>query len=116
LFIVLGTGCLAIAIVGLVVPFLPTTPFLLAAAASYARASNRLHGWLLANRTFGPTIRDWQTSRRIPRRAKWTAIPVMALTIGTSALFFVEELVVRAAVLAVGLVLGLFLYRIPTSD
>jgi hypothetical protein len=43
-------------------------------------------------------------------------MPLMALTIGTSALFFVEELVVRAAVLALGLVLGVFLYRIPTSD
>jgi uncharacterized membrane protein YbaN (DUF454 family) len=114
--VVVGTVCLALAGVGLVLPILPTTPFLLVAAACYARASDRLHAWLLANRAFGPTIRDWQTSRSIPRRAKWTAIPVMALTIGTSALFFVEELVVRSAVLALGLVLGVFLYRIPTSD
>ena len=114
--IVVGTVSLAIGALGVVLPVLPTTPFLLLAAACYARASRRLHAWLLGPRTFGPIISDWQTSRSMPRRAKWTAIPLMALTLGASAAFFVEELVLRAGLVAVGATLGLFLYRIPTSD
>ena len=114
--IVVGSLSLAIGAIGLVVPVLPTTPFLLLAAACYVRASRRLHGWLLGNRTFGPIIRDWQSSRSLPRRAKWTAIPLMAVTVGASAAFFVEELLLRVGLVVLGAGLAVFLYRIPTSD
>ena len=114
--IAVGTISLGLAVLGLVLPILPTTPFLLLAAACYARASHRLHAALLANRVFGPPIRDWQATRSMSRRVKWTAIAVLALTITASAFLFVEDLVVRALLLAVGLVIAVFLFRIPTKD
>ncbi len=114
ILIAIGTASLGLGLVGLVLPILPTTPFLILAAACYARASTRLHAWLLGNRWFGPAIERWQTTRSLSPRAKWTAIPMVALTIGGSAVLIVEELFMRAVLLGVGLAVSLFLYRLPT--
>jgi uncharacterized protein len=113
ILIAVGTASLGLAALGVVLPVLPTTPFLLLAAACYARASTRLHLWLLRNRHFGPAIERWQTSRSLSPRAKWTAIPVLAISVTSSALL-VGELVAQAALLGTGLVVGLFLLRLPT--
>lgn len=64
---------LAIGLVGLFVPGLPTTVFVLIAAGCAARGSPRLHRWLLAHRLFGPVIRDWQQGGRVGRPAKRAA-------------------------------------------
>lgn len=113
ILISVGTVSLALAALGVVLPLLPTTPFLLLAAACYARASERLHGWLLRNRHFGPALERWEVSRSLSPRAKWTAIPVLAIGVAGSALL-VGELVVQAALLGTGLVVGMFLLRLPT--
>jgi uncharacterized protein len=115
-FLVLGTGSLGLGVVGVFLPVLPTTPFLLLAAACYARASDRLYGWLLGHRTLGPIIREWRTNRSIPRRAKWTAIPMMAVTLAVSIVFFIESIVVQGFLVLFGLGLAVFLYRIPSAD
>jgi uncharacterized protein len=59
-FAVLGTLCVALGMIGVVVPVLPTTPFMLLAAACYARASLRFYNWLLNTRAFGPLILEWR--------------------------------------------------------
>ena len=76
---------LGLGLVGVVVPGLPTVPFVLLSAYAAARGSERLHGWLLAHRRFGPMIRDWERDRAVSRRAKRFAIATMALA---SALMF----------------------------
>ena len=75
----LGAISLAIGIIGLFVPGLPTTVFVLFAAACAARGSPRFHGWLLAHRLFGPIIRDWQDGGRVSRPAKRAATVSMAV-------------------------------------
>lgn len=77
--IVLGALALAIGIIGLFVPGLPTTVFVLIAAACAARGSPRFHDWLLGHRVFGPIIRDWQEGGRVSRPAKRAATVSMAL-------------------------------------
>lgn len=74
-YLTLGLG-----ILGVFLPGLPTTPFVLLSAFCAARGSRRLHAWLLAHRTFGPMIRDWQATGSVTRRAKWWAIGTMALS------------------------------------
>jgi len=69
---------LALGIIGVVLPGLPTTPFVLLAAYCAARGSKRLHAWLLSHRLFGPMIRDWQRSGAVSRKAKYWAIGTMA--------------------------------------
>lgn len=70
---------LGLGIVGIVVPGLPTVPFVLLSAFAAARGSQRLHAWLLAHRRFGPMIRDWQTQGAVSRRSKTLAILTMAV-------------------------------------
>jgi uncharacterized membrane protein YbaN (DUF454 family) len=79
LWLVLAYVALALGVIGIFVPGLPTTPFVLLAAFAAARGSRRLHGKLLAHRVFGPMIRDWQASGSVARRAKWAATITMAL-------------------------------------
>jgi uncharacterized membrane protein YbaN (DUF454 family) len=78
LWLAAGAAALATGIVGIVLPVLPTTPFVLLAAACFARGSPRLEAWLLAHPRFGPAIRDWRTHRAVPLRAKQLAWTMMA--------------------------------------
>ena len=77
---------LGLGLVGIVVPGLPTVPFVLLAAFAAARGSQRLHGSLLAHAQFGPMIRDWQSFGAVSRRAKILAVTMMA---ACAALLFV---------------------------
>ncbi|HSD17285.1 MAG TPA: YbaN family protein [Thermomonas sp.] len=70
---------LGLGIIGIVVPGLPTVPFVLLAAFAAARGSRRLHAWLLAHPQFGPLIRDWEREGAVSRRAKRLALGTMAL-------------------------------------
>lgn len=65
-----GLICIALAAVGIVLPLLPTVPFLLLAAFCFARSSERLHNWLLSHPTLGPPIEDWQSRGAISPTAK----------------------------------------------
>lgn len=70
LLIVLGALSLALGLIGIVVPLLPTTPFLLLTAALWVRSSPRLYAWLLSHRWLGTYIRNYRENRAIPLRAK----------------------------------------------
>lgn len=70
LYLALGWLMVAIAIVGIFLPLLPTTPFLLLAAWLFARSSERVEAWLLGHPVLGPPLRDWRQHGAIPRRAK----------------------------------------------
>ncbi|MGB5331856.1 MAG: YbaN family protein [Woeseiaceae bacterium] len=75
-----GLTSLAIGAVGVVVPLLPTTPFLLVAAFAFARSSARLDGWLREHRSFGPLIDNWHRDGSIDRKVKRTAMIVICMT------------------------------------
>ena len=113
-FLVLGTVFLGLGALGLVLPVLPTTPFVLLAAACYLRASERLHRRLVTSRTFGPTIVAWQEHGAIPSRAKAIAIALIALTFGLSVLFVVEPPLMRAGLVALGIILAVWLASRPS--
>ncbi|MFN7131640.1 MAG: YbaN family protein [Myxococcales bacterium] len=74
----LGLACTALGFVGLVVPGLPTTPFLLVALWAFSRSSERLHAWLHEHPRFGPGLRAWEAHGVIPLRVKLTALLGMA--------------------------------------
>lgn len=80
LWSLLAYASLGLGIVGIVVPGLPTVPFVLLAAFAAARGSRRLRAWLLAHERFGPAIRDWEREGAVSRRAKKLAIGMMALS------------------------------------
>ena len=114
LLLVLGTVFLGIAALGIVVPVLPTTPFVLLAAACYLRASERLHDRLVRSRTFGPTIVAWEEAGAIPPRAKAIAIVMVILSFGLSITFVVEPPLMRVGLVTLGTVLVVWLARRPS--
>jgi uncharacterized protein len=116
LFLGLGTVLLLIAIATVLLPVLPTMPILLAAAACYARASTRFYNWLLNHRYLGPAILEWREHRSIPFRLKCGSIALMAFTLGITVVFIVPQPELKIALAALGAVLGIVLYRIPSRD
>ena len=115
-FAALGTLFLLLGIIGIFLPLLPTTPFLLLATACYARSSRRFYNWLLNHPAFGPLIIEWRTYRSIPRRIKLMAIATMILTFGSSIVFFVKDGRVQIALAIFGLAMAIWLYRIPSRE
>jgi uncharacterized membrane protein YbaN (DUF454 family) len=116
LLLVTGFAFVGLAVLGVVLPVLPTTPFLLVAAACFARSSPRFYGWLLSNRIFGPLIRNWRETRSIPLRAKITAIAMITLVGGSSLVFFVTNPWGRVGLGATLAVLIGWLLYLPTTE
>lgn len=114
--VVLGTLFVIIGIVGVFLPLLPTTPFMLLAAACYAKSSSRFYNWIMNNKVFGPIIREWREHRSIPRKAKFIAMTLLVLTFGTSIVFFVPIFYVQLALTAMCLGMLIFMWRIPVRD
>lgn len=115
-YLVAGFLCVGLAALGLVLPVLPATPFLLLAAACFARSSDRFYRWLVNHDTFGPLVREWREHRSIPYRTKLFAIALMTLSLGVSIVFFVRPAWLQAALAIFGLLLAVWLYRIPSRD
>ena len=111
LWLALAGAGLALAALGVVLPVLPTTPFLLVAAYAAAKGSPKLHAWILRHRAFGPVVRDWQASGAVAPRTKRVALVTMALSAAVLAL--VAPLAVAAAALAVMAIVGTWLWRRP---
>ena len=95
LLTLVGTISLGLGILGIFLPLLPTTPFLLLAAACYARSSRRFGNWLLGNRLFGKFIKNYQEGKGIPLKLKAFSILLLWITIGCSIAFAVQILAVR---------------------
>ncbi len=111
-WITLGLAALALGTAGLVLPLLPTTPFMLLAAACFAKSSPRLHDWLISHRLFGPAIRDWRDYRAISPKAKRMALTAMTAALGLSLMLGLgwRVLAVQALVL---MVMGSWIWTRP---
>ena len=84
LWLATGGLFLGLGLLGVVLPVLPTTPFLLLAAGCFAKSSPRLHGWLVGHPVFGPPIRNWEENGAISRPAKRLAVGSMAAVFALS--------------------------------
>ncbi|TKJ41090.1 hypothetical protein CEE37_05330 [candidate division LCP-89 bacterium B3_LCP] len=86
-FLSLGFAILGLGLVGIFIPLLPTTPFVLLAAWFLARSNKRYHEWLRSNRYFGDTLRGWEAGEGLTKKAKWRMVILATVFIGIS--FFV---------------------------
>jgi len=110
-----GSLALALGVAGIFVPILPTTPFILLAAACFARGSARWHAALLRHRIVGPVISAWEERRCMPPGIKPWAFALMAVSFGVS-LLLVSALWHRLLLLALALILGIILWRVRVCD
>ena len=111
---VAGSVSLALGLIGVVVPGLPTTPFVLLAAACYAKASPRLHAALLNHRLTGPMLRDWESDRSLTRRSKLIAVGSMLVMVSFSIWSFRHRWIAQAVLVALGAIGAWVVLRIPT--
>lgn len=112
LWVAAGVLALVTGIVGIFVPLLPTTPFVLLAAFCFARSSPRLEAWLLAHPRFGPMVRNWRERHAIPLRAKQLAWTMMTLAAVWS--WWVIESGWRWVPAVCCLAVGLWMARLPS--
>ena len=114
LLVAAGSVCLALAFLGVFLPLLPTTPFLLLASACYVRSSERLHAWLMRNRLFGGYIRNFRERRGIPLRAKFTTVAFIWLPLLYS-VYRLDILWLESLLLLMGLVWSVLIFRMKTA-
>ena len=117
LLIAAGTLSLAVGIIGIAVPVLPTTPFLLLAAGCYLRSSPRFYNWLMTNRLFGAYIRNYIEGRGIPVKVKLFIIILLWAAIGVS-IWLTANLTVTVILLiiAAGVTLHIIFIRVKRKS
>lgn len=103
LFIILGTLSLGLGILGIIIPGLPTTPFVLLTAGLYARSSKRLHNWMVNHRAIGSYILRYRRNKGLTKREKLYAIIMMWAMILISGLLFITSAAVHLILLAAGI-------------
>lgn len=110
--IISGTLFLGLGLLGLVLPILPTTPFLLLAAFCYSRSSKRFYGWLMSNRLFGSYLKNYKEGRGMPVKAKLFTISFLWVTITFSAFTVVTILAVQIILILVAVGVTVHLLKI----
>jgi uncharacterized protein len=116
--VAVGSVAVGLGTIGVFVPLLPTTPFLLLAAACFIRSSDRLYAWLIQHPWFGSYIRNYREHRAITLPAKVVALTLLWVAIGYSALFVARAWWLRAllGVVAVGVTTHLLLLKTLTRE
>lgn len=117
LYIIGGTLSIVLAIIGIVLPGLPTTPFVLLSAFLFAKSSKKLHDWLLSNKVFGPRIKDYNRKKGVTRKGKVSIILFMSLMVTFSAFIVIKYIPIRIAVISLGLI-GVIVvwFFVPTAQ
>lgn len=117
LYIIGGTLSMALAILGIVVPGLPTTPFALLSAFLYAKSSHKLYNWILNNRILGPRIRNYQRRKGVTRKGKIGVIIFMTLMVLFSSFVVIQITSIRMVILSLGLVGAVVVwFFVPTAQ
>ncbi len=113
-YVVAGSISFGLGILGIPLPLLPTTPFLLLAAYCYARGSERFYRWLIDHPTFGSYIRNYRDHGGTTLRVKTASISLLWITIGISATFAVESWWVRVILLVIAVGVSIHILSLKT--
>ena len=115
IYISIGFIFLFLGFIGLFLPIVPTTPFIIVAVWFFARSSKKLENWLLNHKIFGNMIQDWRNHGSINKKAKMSAIPLIAISF-SGAIFVNKILVVDILLAIVGTSIALFIITRPNSS
>ena len=112
--IITGSFFVGVGTLGIVLPLLPTTPFLVLAAICFSRSSERFHNWLLNNKWFGSYIKNYREGKGISLRQKVAVLSLLIFTIGYSCIFLLDHIAVRIILVLVAVGISTHILRIPT--
>jgi hypothetical protein len=112
LFVLLGWFFVLLGIIGILLPLLPTTPFLLIASALFSKSSPRLHQMLLKNAWFGPIIRQWEENKTLSRKIKYKASFLIISAFSISIVCLKDKLHLQLLLIGIAFALLFFLWRI----
>ena len=117
LYILGGSISLGLGILGIFIPGLPTTPFVLLSAALYAKSSEKLYNWLLENKYLGPRIKSYQRQKGVTLKGKYKIIALMWTMVLISSFLIINIMTVRIIILSSG-VIGAVVVRfiVPTAE
>ena len=110
-----GTIFLALGAIGIALPIVPTTPFLLLAAACYLKGSRRMYEWMTGNKWFGRYLRDYMEGRGVPMKTKVAALAMLWVAISVSFLFMTDNIIVRVVLLVVAAGVSMHLVFLKTK-
>jgi uncharacterized membrane protein YbaN (DUF454 family) len=114
-WLISGILMVVLGVIGVFIPIMPTTPFLILAAACFARSSPRFYDALLNHPVVGPPIRHWRETGTIPARIKALAISLFTVTLGSSIVFFVRRPELKIGLPIMGLGVVLWILHIPST-
>ena len=114
ILILAGTFFVILGFLGIFLPVLPTTPFLLLAAACYFRSSDRFYRWLINNRILGAYIRNYFEGRGMSRKSKVITLVLLWITIGLTIIFGIQNIVIRIILVAIALGVTIHISRLKT--
>ena len=112
--IITGSFFVGLGTLGIVLPLLPTTPFLVLAAMCFSRSSERFHNWLLNNKWFGAYIKNYREGKGISLRQKVVVLSLLIFTIGYSCIFLLDHIAVRIILVLIAVGISTHILRIPT--
>lgn len=112
--IITGTLFVGVGTLGIVLPLLPTTPFLVLAAMCFSRSSERFHNWLLNNKWFGAYIKNYREGKGISLRQKVAVLSLLIFTIGYSCIFLLNHIAVRIILVLIAVGISIHILRLPT--
>ena len=114
IFIILGTLFVILGVMGIFLPVLPTTPFLLLAAACYVRGSDRFYRWLINNRILGTYINNYLEGKGMSIRSKVITLLLLWLTIGLTITVGIQNIIVRIILVIIAMGVTIYISRLKT--
>ena len=116
LWISIGLLFVGLGAIGAVIPGMPTTVFLVLAAACFIRSSQKLYDWLIKNKTFGPYLKDYREGKGIPLKAKVLALILITVFVSYAIFFAIQSIPLKVLVGAIGLVGFWFVsFKVPAT-
>ncbi|PIP93906.1 MAG: hypothetical protein COW00_04925 [Bdellovibrio sp. CG12_big_fil_rev_8_21_14_0_65_39_13] len=116
LYLIVGWSSLILGIIGIFLPLLPTTPFVILAAACFSKSSVRVHQWLLSRPHLGPMVKDWEQNGSISLKAKILATSMIVVLFSYSLIFVEVNLVIKIIVAITGVSVLTFIWTRPSNS
>ncbi|HCW04755.1 MAG TPA: DUF454 domain-containing protein [Clostridium sp.] len=116
LLIVIGIVAMGLGMLGIILPVLPTTPFLLLSAACFIRSSEKLYNFLITNKYFGHYIKDYREGKGIPKKTKVIALVMLWATILPCIVFFIDKLIIQLVIFAIASTVTVYIIKIKNKE